>query len=76
VSEEGGANGARQRERLRGMVAMVVRHEKSEGRARRHEIGAKRPHAMGGAYGPNACVNDDSLAVRFDDERISARSAA
>ena len=76
VSEERSPQRAGQRQGVRGVIAVVVRDEEPERRARSDELRPERPHALDGARRPDAGVDQQALALGLDDEAVAAGAAA
>jgi hypothetical protein len=59
-----------------GVIAVVMRHEDAERRARGDQVGAKRAHSFGRPGGTNPRVEDEALAFSLDDDAVASRSGS
>lgn len=58
------------------MIAVIMGYEKPQGGPSDHEIGVQTPHPLGRAGRPDACVQEDALALGFYHETVAARASA
>jgi len=76
VCKERRTKRARERQSVRGMIAVIVRDEQAERSPGRHQVAAERAHLPDGTRRIHSRIDEKALAAGLDDKAVAVRATS